>query len=92
MENNVKVLKLNTGEEILAKVEQKNTMLVLEKPMVLHVGPGPRPGQLTHTLFPFLYSGKAAKISISVDHVIAQDDPKDQIEREYLSIITGLTL
>jgi hypothetical protein len=90
MENNVKVLKLITGEEVIARVEPKNTMLILETPMILQIIHGQH--KMSHVLVPWIMSGKGKKISISIDHVIAQDDLKDQVERDYLSTITGLTL
>ena len=92
MENNVKVLKLITGDEIIARVEQKNTMLILDNPMTLQTVPNPQTGKMGVALIPWFMAGKNEKITISIDHVIAQDDSKGQSEKNYLSAITGLTL
>ena len=85
MENDVKVLKLITGDVIMARVEQKDTILILDSPMILLGHPNQRTGQLGISLSPWFMAGKNKKITISIDHVIAQDDPNDAPEKNYLS-------
>ena len=92
MANDVKILKLITGEEVMARIEQKETMLILNKPMTLQRLPNPQTGQIGVALIPWFMSGKNENITISIDHVIAQDDPKSQPEKNYLAAVTGLTL
>ena len=92
MANDVKVLKLITGEEVVARVEQKNTMYILDNPMTLRSLPNQKTGQIGVALIPWFMSGKNENITISIDHVIAQDDPKSQPEKNYLAVVTGLTL
>ena len=95
MENNVKILKLITGEEILARVSNDlsngDGLITLNKPMVLQAVPG-QSGQVGFALVPWFMSGKNESITISMDHVISQDDPKDKSEKNYLAAVTGLTL
>ena len=92
MANDVKVLKLITGEEVVARVEQKNTMYILDNPMTLRSVPNQKTGQIGAALIPWFMAGKNEKITISIDHVIAQDEPKDKSEKNYLASVTGLTL
>ena len=96
MANDVKVLKLITGEEVMARVSNNLSngggLITLDKPMTLQAVPGQQPGQMGFALVPWLMSGKNEKITISIDHVIAQDDPKDRSEKNYLASVTGLTL
>ena len=92
MANDVKILKLITGEEVMARVTENNNLLELDNPMTLQAIPTNQQGQMGFALVPWMMSGKSAKISISIDHVIAQDDPKDQAEKNYLTNVTGLTL
>ena len=92
MENNVKVLKLITGEEVVARVEQKNTMYILDNPMTLQHLPNPQTGRVEMALIPWIFSGKCEEIAVSIDHVIAQDEPKQQAEKNYLTAVTGLSL
>ena len=44
MANDVKILKMVTGEEVMARIEQKETMLILNKPMTLQQLPNPQTG------------------------------------------------
>ena len=95
MATEVKVLKLITGEEVLARVSNDlsngDGLITLNKPMTLQAVPS-HAGQVGFALVPLFMSGKNENITISIDHVIAQDDPKDQSEKNYLAAITGLTL
>ena len=95
MANDVKVLKLITGEEVLARVSNDlsngDGLITLNKPMVLKAVPG-QSGQMGFALVPWFMAGKNEEISVSIDHVIAQDDPKSQPEKNYLAAVTGLTL
>ena len=43
-------------------------------------------------LVPWLLTGKSEKIKISISHVLVIDDAKDDIEKNYLSSISGLAL
>ena len=96
MENDVKVLKLSTGEEVLARVSNDlsngDGLITLNKPMILQAVPGQQPGQMGFALVPWCMAGKNESITISIDHVIAQDVPKNQSEKNYLASVTGLTL
>ena len=93
MENNVRVLKLITGEEVMARVtEGNNGLITLDKPMTLQAVPTNQQGQMGFALVPWLMSGKSDTITISTDHIIAQDDPQAQAEKNYLSQISGLVL
>ena len=96
MANDVKVLKLITGEEVMARVSDDLTdgggLIILDNPMTLQAVPTNQQGQMGFALVPWLMSGKSTKITISIDHIIAQDDPKDKTEKNYLEKVTGLTL
>ena len=95
MANDVKVLKLITGEEVLARVSNDLSngggLIILNKPMILQAVPG-QGGQVGFALIPLFMSGKNENITISIDHVIAQDEPNAKSEKNYLAAVTGLTL
>ena len=96
MANDVKVLKLITGEEVMARVSNDLSdgggLVTLDNPMTLQAVPTNQQGQMGFALVPWLMSGKSEKITISIDHIIAEDDPKDHAEKNYLAQVTGLTL
>ena len=94
MANDVKVLKLITGEEVIARVsEEHNDLLTLEKPMTLQmIPPNTSTGQVGFALVPWIKAAKNNKATISIDHVLVTDEASDQTEKNYLQVITGLTL
>ena len=96
MAGDVKILKMITGEEVMARVSDDLTdgggLITLDNPMTLQPVPSQQTGQMGFALVPWLMSGKSTKVTISIDHIIAQDEPKDQAEKNYLASVTGLTL
>ena len=94
MANDVKVLKLITGEEVIARVtEEKNNLITLEKPMILQMlAPTTPTGQVGFALVPWIKAAKNDKTTISIEHVLVTDEASDQTEKNYLQLITGLSL
>ena len=95
MTNNVKVLKLITGEEVIARInEEKNVDLVsLEKPMILQMlPPTSSTGQVGFAMIPWMPAAKNEKVSILIEHIITEDEASDQTEKNYLQVVTGLSL
>jgi len=94
MANDVKVLKLITGEEVIARVsEEHNDLLTLEKPMTLQMlPPNTSTGQVGFALVPWMKAAKNDKTTISIEHVLVTDEASKQTETNYLQVITGLSL
>ena len=94
MANDVKVLKLITGEEVIARVSKEHgDLLTLEKPMTLQmIPPNTSTGQMGFALVPWIKAAKNDKTTISIEHVLVTDEASDQTEKNYLQVITGLTL
>ena len=95
MANDVKILKLITGEEVIARVtEEKNVDLItLEKPMTLQmIPPTTSTGQVGFALVPWMKAAKNEKVTISTEHIIAEDEASEQTEKNYLQLVTGLSL
>ena len=94
MANDVKVLKLITGEEVIARVtEEKNNLITLEKPMILQMlAPDRTTGQIPFALVPWMKAAKNEKVIISTEHIIAEDEASEQTEKNYLQLVTGLSL
>ena len=92
MANIIKVLKLITGEEIIARVKYERDLLTLEKPMTFQAVPTNQQGQMGFALVPWIMSAKGEQVTISLTHVLAQDDPQNEAEKNYLSQISGLVL
>ena len=94
MANDVKVLKLITGEEVIARVtEEKNNLIILEKPMILQMlAPDRTTGQIGFAMVPWMKAAKNEKVIISTEHIIAEDEGSEQTEKNYLQLVTGLSL
>ena len=96
MANDVKILKLITGEEVIARVtEEENnySLITLEKPMTLQmIPPTTSTGQVGFALVPWMKAAKNERVSISTEHIIAEDEASEQTEKNYLQLVTGLSL
>ena len=79
----VKVLRLSTGEDVIAKVDTGTEYHTLEKPFVIipqQMGPG-KPVQLMMSLYNAF--GKGDTITVDQDKVVFMTDPKDEIKNSY---------
>ena len=94
MAYDVKVLKLITGEEVIARVsEESSNLITLEKPMTLQMMPhNTSTGQVGFALVPWIKAAKNDKTTISIEHVLVTDEASDQTEKNYLQVVTGLSL
>ena len=90
--SDVKVLKLTTGEEVIARVEQQRDYMMLEKPMTMAPVPGQSPGQMGFAMVPWMMAAKGDFIQLSLSHIMVETKAKGEIEKNYLASITGLSL
>ena len=93
MANDVKVLKLITGEEVIARItEEENNLISLKQPMTLQMLPPTSTGQIGFALVPWMKAAKNDNKTISIEHVLVTDEASDQSEKNYLQVVTGLSL
>jgi hypothetical protein len=96
--SDVKVLKLITGEEIISRLVGEPILkngeyyFELDRPMMLQPIPPSAGGQLGFALVPWIISGNNQSISILRNHVVADDDARDQVSKNYLEAVTGIKL
>ena len=79
----VKILRLSTGEDVIAKVDEGSEGVTLNKPFVIipqQSAPG-KPIQLMMCLYNAF--GKSDTISLSKDKIVFMTDPKDDILKSY---------
>ena len=79
----VKILRLTTGEDVIAKVGENDQGVSLNKAFVIipqQTGPG-KPVQLMMSLYNAF--GKSDTITIAQDKIVFQTDPKDEILKSY---------
>ena len=79
----VKILRMTTGEDVIAKVGENDQGVSLNKPFVIipqQSAPG-QPIQLMMSLYNAF--GKSDTITIAQDKIVFQTDPKDDILKSY---------
>ena len=79
----VKILRLTTGEDVIAKVEENDQGVSLNKAFVIipqQVAPG-KPVQLMMSLYNAF--GKSDSVTLSKDKIVFMTDPKDEILKSY---------
>ena len=82
--SDVKVIRLSTGEDVIAKVDiNSGSNIKLDKPFVIipqQMGPG-KPVQLMMSLYNAF--GKGDKVEVARDKVVFMTEPKDEIKSSY---------
>ena len=81
--SDVKVIRLSTGEDVIAKVDRGSDYITLDKPFVIipqQMGPG-KPVQLMMSLYNAF--GKGDTVEVAKDKVVFITDPKDEIKKSY---------
>ena len=81
--NEVKILRLTTGEDVIAKVGENDQGVSLHKAFVIipqQTGPG-KPIQLMMSLYNAF--GKSETITLAKDKIVFMTDPKDDILKSY---------
>ena len=81
--NEVKILRLTTGEDVIAKVGENDQGVSLNKAFVIipqQTGPG-KPIQLMMSLYNAF--GKNDTITLDKDKIVFMTDPKDEILKSY---------
>ena len=80
----VKVIRLSTGEDVIAKVDMNSgSNITLNKPFVIipqQMGPG-KPVQLMMSLYNAF--GKGDNVEVAKDKVVFMTEPKDEIKSSY---------
>ena len=79
----VKILRMTTGEDVIAKVGENDQGVSLKQPFVIipqQTAPG-KPIQLMMSLYNAF--GKSDTITIAQDKIVFQTDPKDDILKSY---------
>ena len=92
MENNIKVLKLLSGEEVVANItEETETTYRLKNPVKFVMMPVNQ-SQVGVEMHPFILLCKDEELEISKGFVIAVCNPVDQIEKSYAEQFSGIIL
>ena len=79
---------------MISKVTEGDAgLIILDKPMILQIS-SVLDGEFT--LMPWMRASKnlakSEKITITTETILIEDDPVEEVVREYLAQLTGLTL
>lgn len=85
---NVYSLKLNSGEELVARIHS-STDSAIEIDMPLSVAPGPQGMGLVPGMFT---ADQDAKVTININNISMSAPTNSTIEAKYLEATTGLTV
>ena len=93
MSQKVYVLKLKSGEELIARIDSENEepTIVLDQPMGIQVMMQPQ-GKPGFAMIPWMMASDDKKFTISSDQVLTKGKARDEMEKQYISAITGLSL
>ena len=86
----VKILRLTTGEDVIAKVGENDQGVSLNKAFVIipqQIAPG-KPVQLMMSLYNAF--GKGDSVTVSKDKIVFMTDPKDEILKSYEQNTIGI--
>ncbi len=93
MTQEVKSLKLTTGEEIISRVKTRNdTFLILDRPNMIGLAPAQGGMGITIQLMPWMASNQDGDITVFVKHIVAETKPDEELEKGYLSRTSGIAL
>ena len=90
MAKNVKILKLITGEEILAEVIKNYDTVTIKNVLRIVIMPSRDPSAPTVGLAGWAQFSKDDEITIDKSHIIAIMDPIDQFVEQYRQQFSGL--
>lgn len=92
MAQEVIALKLSSGEEIVARVEERSEdSLTLDKAMIVGIGPG-QDGQPTVQMMPWLAANQDATVTIFNTHVVGAFGLHPDLEKSYLQQTSRIQL
>ena len=91
--NDVKVIKVCTGEEVIAKIiKETPETITLKSPLMISQVPGAQPGQIGVGLIPWTMTSINEEVEIATKNIITTLPVKKEVEKMFLEQTTGLTL
>lgn len=81
----IKIVKLVTGEELIAEVTTDHNGVTLKQPCAIQLMPGRAEGQTMMGLIPYASYTENFQVTIGLDKVIWQETPAKDIYNQYNS-------
>ena len=89
MSQQVYVLKLKSGEELIARIDTENMepTIVLDQPLGIQVMMQPQ-GKPGFAMIPWMMASDDKKFTIDSNEVLTKGKARNEIEKQYLSAVT----
>ena len=81
----IKIVKLITGEELIADVTADHNGITLKQPCAIQLMPGRAEGQTMMGLIPYASYTEDFQVLVSLDKVVWQEKPSKEIYNQYNS-------
>jgi hypothetical protein len=81
----IKIVKLVTGEELIADTSVNHNGITLKQPCAIQLMPGRAEGQTMMGLIPYASYTEDFQVTVSLDKVIWQEKPSKEIYNQYNS-------
>ena len=81
----IKIVKLITGEELIADATVDHNGITLKQPCAIQLMPGRAEGQTMMGLIPYASYTEDFQVTVSLDKVIWQEKPSKEIYNQYNS-------
>jgi len=81
----IKIVKLITGEELIADATVDHNGITLKQPCAIQLMPGLAEGQTMMGLIPYASYTEDFQVTVSLDKVIWQEKPSKEIYNQYNS-------
>ena len=93
MSQQVYVLKLKSGEELIARIDTENMepTIVLDQPLGIQVMMQPQ-GKPGFAMIPWMMASDDKKFTNDSNEVLTKGKARNEMEKQYLSAVTGLSL
>lgn len=91
----VKVVKLMTGQEIIAKVvSESSSELVVDSPLMLQAmrPNSPNDTAISLGLIPFSWAGLPHNVALNKQHILCVLAPEPQLQTQYLAGLAGIAV
>ena len=93
MTEEVIVLKLASGEEIISRVKSRTeSSIELDRPNMVGLAPAQGGLGITIQLMPWIASNQDGDITVFINHIVSETTPTAELEKGYLSRTSGIAL
>lgn len=93
MSDTVKVFKFISGQEVVAKVQDRtDSHVIVTSPLALQPHRQDPSGSVGIALVPFSWGGKSENVALNNSHILCELDADEYLSSQYLAGLAGLSI